>query len=475
MSRPRPPAVLVVPSLLVGAAAVLPLVYLVLRAGAASPQVWDILLAPRTFEILLRSVVLVAAVTAAAVVLGVPLAWVTTRTDLPARRVWLVLATLPLVVPTYVGAFVLVVALGPRGMVQRLLEPIGVERLPEIYGLPGAVLILTLHTYPYVLLTTRAALVRIDPALEEASRNLGLYGWATFRLVVLPQLQPAIAAGALLAALYTLGDFGAVSLLNYESFTWAIFIQYQSAFDRTQAAVLSLVLVTLAGLMLLGEARMRPRWRGGRGGVGASRGVRTIPLRGWRGPALALCALPVALGVALPVVVLSIWVGQAVSIGQPLVLVTHAATNSLGIAVLAAGVTVTAALAPATLSVRFPGWFSGLLERVSYVGFAIPRIAIALGLVFFGAAFARPLYQTVAMLLLAYAILFLPPALGGLAAALRQVPPHLEEAARGLGRSPLSVFTAVTLPIIWPGVLAALGLVFLLTMEELPATAIKRR
>ena len=103
--------------------------------------------------------------------------------------------------------------------------------------------------------------------------------------------------------------------------------------------------------------------------------------------------------------------------------------------------TAAAALPPAVLTVRFPGWLSGLLERTAYVGFAVPRIAIALGLVFFGAAFARPLYQTTAMLVLAYAILFLPTALASLSAALHQVPPHLEEAARGLGRTPWGTFT----------------------------------
>jgi iron(III) transport system permease protein len=173
-------------------------------------------------------------------------------------------------------------------------------------------------------------------------------------------------------------------------------------------------------------------------------------------------------------VVLLIWVGQALSNGLPLAFVTRSATNSFGVAVAAAVVTVLAALPLAVLTVRFPGWFSGLLERTTYVGFALPRIAIALGLVFFGAAYARPLYQTVGMLIFAYAILFLPTALGGLASALRQVPLSLEEAARGLGRSPWSVFTAVTLPIMWPGVLAASALVFLLTMEELPATLILR-
>jgi iron(III) transport system permease protein len=181
---------------------------------------------------------LAAVVTAASVAVAVPLAWLTARTDLPGRRAWAVLAALPLVIPSYVGGFVLVSMFGPRGLLQDALAPLGVERLPEIYGLPGAALALTLFSYPYVLLTVRGALRGMDPALEEASRSLGSGGWATFFRVTLPQLRPAIVAGALLVALYSLSDFGAVSLLQFDSFSREIYTQYRSAFDRTPAAIL---------------------------------------------------------------------------------------------------------------------------------------------------------------------------------------------------------------------------------------------
>ena len=137
-----------------------------------------------------------------------PLAWLTVRADLPFQRAWLVVTALPLVIPTYVGAFAFVAAFGPRGLLQQALAaPFGIERLPEIYGFPGAWLALTLFTYPYVLLTVRAALGRLDPALEEAARGLGLRPWAVFWRVTLPQLRPAIAAGGLLVQ----EDVGAAS------------------------------------------------------------------------------------------------------------------------------------------------------------------------------------------------------------------------------------------------------------------------
>src|SRR3712207_6251779 len=180
-------------------------------------------------------ILLAVVVTGASVAVSVPLAWLTARTDLPGRRAWAVLAALPLVVPSYVGGVVLVSALGPRGMLQGALEPLGVERLPEIYRLPGAALALTLFSYPYVFLTVRGALRGMDPALEEAARSLGSGAWTTFFRVTVPQLRPAIVAGSLLVALYSLSDFGAVSLLQYGSFPREIYVQYQSAFDRTPA------------------------------------------------------------------------------------------------------------------------------------------------------------------------------------------------------------------------------------------------
>ena len=131
-----------------------------------------------------------------------------------------------------------------------------------------------------------------------------------------------------------------------------------------------------------------------------------------------------------------------------------------------------AALPIGILTVRYPGWFSSLLERVAYLGFALPGIAIALGLVFFGANFAPFIYQTLGILILAYGILFLPAALGAVRASLLQISPGVEQSARSLGRTPLGVVVSVTLPLARPGILAGGALVFLLTMKELPATLI---
>ena len=470
-----PPAVLWAPALLIGALLLLSPVYLTIRSLGAGQEFWEALLRWRVLEILLRTLLLVGTVTVASLAIALPLAWLTVRTDLPLARVWGVLLALPLVIPSYVAGFAVVVALGPRGMLQGFLEgPFGVERLPDISGFPGAMVTLTLLSYPYALLTIRASLQRLDPSLEESSRGLG-YSWpATFRRVVVPLLRPSMAAGGLLVALYTLSDFGAVSLLRYETFTWAIFIQYESAIDRTLGAAFSLALVALALAFLVGEYLSRGRSRYYRVDQGVVRPAQTVPLGAWRWPSVVLCAVIACLSLALPMAVLVFWVVRGVSAGEPLLLLWQAAGNSLYISALAALVAVLAAFPIATLSVRHSGLLSSLLERITYVGFALPGIAVALGLVFFGANFARILYQNLSLLILAYVVLFLPTAVGSTRTSILQVNPRMEDAARSLGRGPAQVFMSVTLPLARPGLLSGAALVFLLTMKELPATLILR-
>ena len=186
---------------------------------------------------------------------GVPLAWLVTRTDLPGRAVWTVAFALPLVIPSYVAALTVLGALGPRGLLQEILGwAFGVERLPELYGLPGAAYALTLSTYPYVYLLAAAALRNLDPSLEEAAQGLGGGRWRVFRRVTLPALRPAMAAGGLLVALYVLSDFGVVSLMQYPALTRAIYLAYGALFDRDPAVVLALILVALSAVVLVAES-----------------------------------------------------------------------------------------------------------------------------------------------------------------------------------------------------------------------------
>ncbi len=451
----------------------LPLAYLIYRAAGAGVDAWELLLRVRSWQILVRTLLLASAVMIASTAIAVPLAWLTTRTDLPLRRMWTVLTALPLVIPSYVAAFIVVVALGPRGMLQQLLEAVaGIERLPAIYGFWGATMTITLLSFPYMLLPVRAALAGMDPALVENARSLGDGAWTAFWRVTFPQLRPGIAAGALLVTLYALSDFGAVSMLRYETLTWAIFVQYETGFDRSLAALYSLTLIGLAGAVLVLEAATRGRASYHRTGTGATRSQALVALGRWKWPSLLLCGSQTLLALVLPFTVLTIWLARGLSAGASLVPLWSSFANSALSSGLAAIVTTVVAIPVAVAVVRRRGPFGWFLERVSFVGFALPGVVVALSLVFFGANFAVPVYQTLWLLVFAYAILFFPAALGGARSALVQVNPRLEEAARSLGRTAVETMATISVPLMRNGLLAGAALVFLLAMKELPATLI---
>ena len=474
VARRRAPLLLTAPAVLTAVAVTLPVVYLVLRAVTADRTAWAVL-DRRTAQLVLDTGVLVIAVVSAAALVAVPLAWLVTRTDLPGRTLWGVAFALPLVIPSYVAALVLLGAFGPRGFLQEILGwAFGVERLPELYGLPGAVLALTLTTYPYVFLLTAAALRNLDPALEEAARGLGRTRWDAFRRVTLPALRPPVAAGSLLVALYVLSDFGVVSLMQYPALTRAIYLSYQALFDRDPAVVLGLVLVLLSALVLLAETRFRRRARYHRSTATAARRPQPVALGRWRWPALAACAVATTMFLALPIAVLGYWTWQGVELGRPLDVAWQAALHSAFAATIAAAVAVAAALPVVFLAHRHPAWWTRLLERTSFTANALPGIVIALSLVFFGARYGGFLYQTVGLLVFAYVVRFLPQALAATGSALQTVNPRFEEASRGLGRSGLSTLVWVTAPLVRPGIFAAAALVFLSSMKELPATLLLR-
>ena len=468
-----PPAGLLAAATLVAIAAVLPVFYLVVKTLDGGSEAWSILARVRTAEILGRTGLLIVTVTGFSVLLAVPMAWLTTRTNMPFRRLLTVAATLPLVVPSYVMAMTVIDMFGPRGLLQQALAgPFGLDSVPQVYGLPGATIVLVLISYPYVFLTVRGAILRLDPSMEEAARSMGFGPIEVVWRVMLPLLSPAIAAGALLAALYALSDFGGVALMRYETFTAAIFTQYESSVDRGIAAALSLVLVVLAAALLVLEGLSRRRGQYHRSSAGAPRSYQLAELGGWRWPAAVFVSLPVIVGLAVPVAILAWWLARGLSSGEEFVPLWGPLRNSLYYGLLAAIATVAAAVPVALLAARYRNNYSRFLERSTYVGFGLPGVVIALALVFFGVNLAQPLYQTTGLLIFAYAVLFLPAAVGSLRSSMLQVRPRIEEAARGLGKTGWQVLWRVTLPLVLPGALAGAALVFLMTMKELPASLI---
>lgn len=471
MPTPRAPLALTVATMIVLSAMALPLVYLSFRTVGVGFDALPLLLSKRTIIGLVNTILLAFLVTSISALIAVPLAFITVRTDIPGRKFFSVATALPLVIPSYVGSFVVISALGPRGsIVQNLLAPFGIEQLPSIYGWPGTVIVLSLFTYPYILLTVRSSLRNLDPRIDDASRTLGHSQKQTFFKVTLPHLRPSIAAGGLLVALYTMSDFGTPALMRFDSITRIIYLQYQSSFDRNLAAVLSLVLVAVAATILILEQRARRRIRYYNTSPGSRKNVQSVRLGKWRWPALLLCISITMAGLVLPIGTITFWLIRGLAAGESLLPVAQITFNSVYISSLAAGLIIATAFPVAVLAVRYPSTFSNLAERGTYLGFAMPGIVVALSLVFFGANYAPALYQTLPMLIFAYMVLLLPLAVGAIRSSLLQINPHIEEAGRSLGRTSQQTLRSVTVPLIRPGIIGAAALVFLTAMRELPAT-----
>ena len=460
-------------SLAVVAVVMVPIVYLFIGAFSAGQEGVDYVIRTRTLRIIGNSVGLMAAATFCATAIAIPFAWLTSRSDLPWRRTWLVLGLAAMVIPSYLTAVTYTEAFGPKGILQSLLEPLGVDRLPGIKGFAGATLTLTFVTFPYIVLPVRAALLHCDRSLEEAGQSLGLSRWGVFRQIILPQLRPALSAGMLMTALYCLSDFGAVAVMHFNAFTRAIFIQTES-YRMDKASVLALLLVGMTLILLLLHSRMQLRGKHYRVGTGASRHLEALPLGKWRGPALLFCAAVVFVGVAIPLLVLFQWlVGHRLTdpVQTPLSLLIR---NTVGVSAASAMAVTLAAFPLALLAARGASRFNRWLVNLAYAGNVLPGIVIALALVMFATQNLLSFYQTLPLLCVGYAIRYLPFSIGATESAFAQINPRFEEAARSLGLSPWSALTRITVPLARGGILAGLALVFLNVMKELPTTLILR-
>lgn len=454
----RPPLALLAVSAGVALMVLAPLAQTLVSALRVGSQRAAILLfRPLVGELLLNTLALTAVATAASVLIGTTLAWVVERTDLPARQLWGALTAMPLAIPAFITSYA------------------WLSISPALQGFAGAALVQTSAYYPLVYLPVAAALRGLDPTLEETSRSLGHRPWRCFRRVVLPQLRPALLGGMLLIVLHTFTEFGAFALLRYRTFTTEIFAEYQASFDSSGAALLSFGLILLCFGTLSGEYWLRGGARYARLGRLTRRAPLCYALRGKKLVVLGGLSLLVLLSIGVPVGTVLYWLtrhGSAATTPAEasFASLTTATFSSLGFALAAAVLAVFLAFPVAFLAVRCPGPLVSLIERSAYLAQGMPGIVIALALVSLTVHALHPLYQTVALLVVAYGILFLPLALVSVRAALAQAQPALEETARSLGLGPGAVLLRVILPLARPGIGAAATLVFIAVVTELTTT-----
>ena len=450
-SRPGPLVTATVAILV--AATLIPLGYVASATVSIGwTKAYDLVVRPRVGELLFNTVALVAVTVPLCVVIGVGVAWLVERTDLPGRAFWRPLFVAPLAVPAFVNSYAWV----------------GV--IPSLHGLWAGVLVASLSYFPFMYLPVAATLRRLDPAVEESARALGSDSTAVFFRVVLPQLRLAILGGGLLIGVHLLAEFGAFAMLRFDTFTVAIFQQFQVTFDGAAGSMLAGVLVLLCLVLLVAEATARGSARFARIGAGAPRAATPVRLGRNTIPAqTGLFALAVlALSVPVWTILRWLWIGGA----EVWVLgdIGAALGQTIGLATAAAVLTTMLAFPVAWVAVRSSGVLARAVEGANYVTSSLPGIVTALALVTVTIHIARPLYQSVALIVFAYVLLFMPRALVNVRAGLAQVPPSLEEASRSLGSSPTATFLRVTLRLTAPAAAAGASLVFVAVATELTAT-----
>jgi iron(III) transport system permease protein len=395
--------------------------------------------------------------------------------------------------PAYVIAYAYTDALQFAGPVQSWLRAAfgwaaGDYWFPEIRSLPGAAAMFVAVLYPYVYLLARGAFLEQSPSLAEAGRTLGLPPWQAFFRVSLPLARPAIAAGAALACMETLADFGTVSYFGVQTFTTGIFRAWLSMGEPVSAAKLSMLLLAFVAVLLAAERLARRRARFHEAPTSRRR-VRVALDRGAGALALATCLAPLAFGFAIPAAMLarlSLQGGDEQFGARFAALAANSFFLSSVTAVIAVALAVVMAYG-ARMS-RSP--VGAAVNRVAALGYAVPGAVIAIGVLIpaarldnlladaagslFGISMGLMLTGSLAALVYAYLIRFLAVALQSVEAGLARITPAMEDAARSLGLGPSATLARVHLPMMRSSLVTAALLVFVDVMKELPATFVMR-
>jgi len=446
-----------------------PLLVLVVQAWAGRTA--QTVTTGRLIELLGSTLLLAALVVVVSGTVGVATAVLTRRSSLRGRRVWSVLVCVPLVLPAYVFAVALSGMVGGGGVLTGWLGPLGVERLPPATGLWAATACLSIVSVPIVHTLVAASLSRQDPALAESARLLGDGPARVFVRITLPHLRGTLALAACVVGLYVISDFGAVSMLRYDTFTRAVYAQFRGRVDLAPAFALCGVLVLVAMVLIVGQALLRGR----EDAVAAHARPATSPRGGRVGDlvATAFLTMVVVCSTVLPVATLATWAVRGLSNDVQPGPVLAEAGNALFLALLASVVTTVLAL-PVALVARGRSAAARAVEGLPWVVHSLPHLAVGLAVLVLSLLGPQALYQSTTTLVLAYAVLFLPLALGPLVVALRRIDPRLIEVSRTLGQSPWRTGVRVVAPLVRRAALAGAALVFFAALHELPVTLLLR-
>ncbi len=422
----------------------------------------------------LNSAILALLVGIGVIGLGASAAWLVVMHSFPGRNLFSWALALPLAAPAFALAYGYADLLDVAGPVRTAIRgATGLEVPLEVRSLPGAAMILAFAFYPYVYLTARAAFLSQSVCALEAGRTLGVTAAGAFWRVGLPLARPAIAAGAALAIMETLADYGAVNFLGVQTLTTGV-VRAWSVFGAPgSAAQLSLFLMVAAVALLWLEDYAR-RGQSFAGGSARWRALTDIPLSGLKGiGAAAFCTLLITLGLLLPAGWLAV---KAISALPEWERIGRAAVVSFGLA--AAGAAVTVVLAAA---IAFGARKGLAIKRIASLGYATPGAVMAVGLLApasllwqgFGVA-ATATASGLILLVFAYAARLMASALGPIESGLARVTVSMDRAARMLGETEAGALARVHAPLAKGAILTAVILIFVDVLKELPATLILR-
>jgi len=434
----------------------------------------NILATERQWSLLRNSVGLAGLTALACMALGSALGFMLTRIQVPGRGLLAFLFAVPLVVPSYVCALAWIHLLGQRGAINSLLMRLFALDAPpfSIYGLPGAVFVLSLCYYPIVMLTTAAALMSADVTQEEAARLYG--GWRrALAGVTLRQGAPGCLAGGVLVFVLALGSFGVPSFLRLNVYALESFTKFSAFYDTAGATAAALPLIALSVAALFVFERCRRRLAGPF--VSShDRQPPWLPVGPWRWGACAACMLVLLISVVLPLGALAREAGGAAAYAQALQTAWPELAHTLLVGALSATAMTLLGLPLAYGLTRGHGWRRAAVAYAPLLTFAIPGTVLGIGLikVWNRGGAAEWVYGTAAIVVFAYVARFLVVAQRGMAAALDQVGPSLAEAAAVSGVSPFRTGWGVMLPLLWRPLAAVWVVAFILSMGELSATVL---
>ena len=421
-------------------------------------------------------------------VLGIATASAVTLFEFPGRRIFEWALLLPLAMPAYVVAYAYTDFLQYAGPLQtwaRELFELQGRLLPDVRSLKGAVLVFTVTLYPYVYLLARAALAERAVHLMEAARLLGAPLSRRIRQVALPLARPAVAAGVALALMETLADYGVASYFGIQTFTAGIYKAWLAMDNRIAAAQLATLLLLVVAVLLRVEhaAQKRMRFVSNRGGVSGAADALPTPLKGNRAMvAWLICAVPIALGFVLPVLFMLRPLVQGWGT-LPWSQFGGWALSSIWLAGLSAALATVLALGLAFAMRSQPSRITRGAAQLASLGYAVPGAVIVVGLLIPVGWLqnAAPNLQvgywvtaTVLGIVWAYLVRFSAVALQSVQSGYTRIPASLDDSARMLGTTGLTLLRRVHWPLLKRSVAVAALLVFVDVMKELPATLVLR-